>query len=92
METSLTDLCKGLPTCFKEYMEYSKKLEFTGDPDYKYLIGLFDKCMVENNLDPKVFDYTWKEDRLLRDKKALKEEMMKALKGGTRKTEDPSKK
>jgi hypothetical protein len=30
-------------------------------------------------LDPKEFDYTWKEDRLKRDKKALKEEMMKAL-------------
>jgi hypothetical protein len=31
-------------------------------------------------LDKAVYDYTWKEDRLKRDKKALKEELMKALK------------
>lgn len=62
-------------------MEHCKKLEFTQEPNYKFLIGLFENCMRENNLDPKVFDYTWKEDKLERDKKALKEEMLKALKG-----------
>jgi hypothetical protein len=41
--------------------------------------------MQENSLDPKTFDYTWKEDRLIRDKKMLKEEMMKALKGPAKK-------
>ena len=30
-------------------------------------------------MDKTVFDYTWKEDRLKRDKKALKEELMRAL-------------
>lgn len=82
IETPLTELCRGLPACFKEYMEYCKKLEFTETPDYKYLIGLFDACLKENNLDGKVFDYTWKEDRLKRDKQALKEELRKALMGG----------
>lgn len=60
-------------------MEYCKKLEFTETPDYKHLIGLFESCMKENNFDGKVFDYTWKEDRLKRDKQALKEELRKAL-------------
>lgn len=87
METPLAELCKGLPQCFKDYMEHCKKLEFTQEPDYKYLIGLFEACMRENNFDGKVYDYTWKEDRLIRDKKALKEEMMKALKGGKPKEE-----
>jgi len=73
-------LCKGLDPCFKEYMEYCKKLEFTQEPDYKYMIGLFDNAMKTNNLDPKVFDYTWKEDRLKRERDALKREMRELLK------------
>ena len=81
METPLSELCKGLPNCFREFMEHCKKLEFTEEPNYKLLIGLFETCLKENNLDPKVFDYTWKEDKLERDKKALKEEMLKALNG-----------
>jgi hypothetical protein len=85
METPLSELCKGLPSCFKEYMEHAKKLEFTQEPDYKFMIGVFDACMSENSFDPKLFDYTWKEDRLIRDKKLLKEEMMKALKGPAKK-------
>jgi hypothetical protein len=80
METPLTELCKGLDSCFKEYMDYCKKLEFTEEPNYKYMIGLFETSMKTNNLDPKVFDYTWKEDRLKREKKALRQEMELLLK------------
>ena len=83
VETPLEDLCKDkngpIESCFKNYMEYCRSLEFTQDPDYKKMIKLFEDCMAEKGFDPKVFDYTWKEDRLKRDKKALKEEMMRAL-------------
>ena len=41
-------------------MQYCRRLKFEEEPDYKYCIGLFEKCMKRNNLDPKVYDYTWK--------------------------------
>ena len=80
METPLSELCKGIDPSFKEYMEYCKKLEFTEEPNYKYMIGLFEAGLKNNNLDGKVFDYTWKEDRLKREKKALRMEMEQLLK------------
>jgi hypothetical protein len=91
METPLSELCKGIPNCFKDFMEQCKKLEFTEEPNYKTMIGTFETCMQENGFDPKVFDYTWKEDRLIRDKKALKEEMMRALKGPAKKKAEETK-
>jgi hypothetical protein len=77
----LTDLTKGVPAEFKEFMEYCRKLEFTEEPNYKHCIGLFDQCMKKNEFDPKVMDYTWKEDSLKRAKALLKAEMMKTLNG-----------
>lgn len=56
-------------------MEYCRKLEFAEDPDYKYIIGLFENCLKKNNFDPKVVDYTWKQNRLTRDKEQLKKEV-----------------
>ena len=89
METSLADLCKGLDPCFKDFMEYCKKLEFTEDPDYKICLGFFDEALKRNNFDKSIYDYTWKEDRLKRDKKALKDELMKTL--GPKKKAEPTK-
>jgi serine/threonine protein kinase len=37
----LNILCKGLPKCFKEYMEYIRNLEFSEKPNYEYLKNLF---------------------------------------------------
>lgn len=79
METSLEELCKGYPVEFKEYMEYCRSLKFEQDPDYKYCVSLFDKCMKRNNLDPKVLDYTWKQNRLSKDKEALKNSMLDVI-------------
>ena len=53
-------------------MEYCRKLEFTEEPNYKYLIGLFDQCAKRHDFDFKLADYTWKQNRLHRDKEALK--------------------
>ena len=79
METSLDELCKGYPIEFKEYMEYCRNLKFEQDPDYKYCVGLFDKCMKRHNLDQKVLDYTWKQNRLSKDKEALKNSMLDVI-------------
>lgn len=79
LETSLDELCKGYPVEFKEYMEYCRSLKFEQDPDYKYCVSLFDKCMKRNNLDPKVLDYTWKQNRLSKDKEALKNSMLDVI-------------
>lgn len=42
-------LCEDLPKEFEEYMNYVKKLGFVDTPDYKYLRGLFQKVMKDNN-------------------------------------------
>lgn len=60
-------------------MEYCRSLSFEQDPDYKYCISLFDKCMKRNNLDPKVLDFTWKQNRLSKDKEALKNSMLDVI-------------
>lgn len=40
-ETPLPELCKGFPAEFQQYLEYTRKLEFTARPDYKFLRDLF---------------------------------------------------
>jgi hypothetical protein len=60
IETSLEELCKGHPPEFKEFMEYCRGLKFEQDPDYKFMIGLFEKCMSRSAFDGKILDYTWK--------------------------------
>jgi hypothetical protein len=49
-------------------MTYCRKLSFTDDPDYKYLIGLFEGCMRKNGHDPKVPDFIWNKNRLVLEK------------------------
>jgi len=60
LETTLEELCKGYPVEFKEYMEHCRSLKFEQDPDYKYCVNLFEKCMKRHSLDPKIMDFTWK--------------------------------
>jgi hypothetical protein len=45
-------------------MNYCRKLQFTEDPDYKYILGLFEGCMKKNGWDPKVPDFIWNKNRL----------------------------
>ena len=60
-------------------MEYCRSLKFEQDPDYKFMIGLFEKCLHRHNLDPKGQDYTWKQNRLSKDKEALKNSVMNVI-------------
>ena len=79
METTLDELCRGYPIEFKEYMEYCRSLQFEQDPDYRYCVALFDKCMKRNNLDSKVLDFTWKQNHLRKDKESLKASMLDVI-------------
>ena len=45
---SLSELCKGLPEEFFEFIKYSRELKFEEEPDYKYLRGLFTLYLSKN--------------------------------------------
>ena len=46
-KTTLEFLCQGLPPQFLEYMNYCRRLGFEENPDYNYLINLFQSFMKE---------------------------------------------
>jgi hypothetical protein len=58
------------------------------DPDYKYMIGLFEGCMRNNGHDPKVHDFIWSKNRLFLEKEQLKQNMMKVINKPTAKKAD----
>ena len=60
-------------------MEYCRSLKFEQDPDYKLMIGMFERAMQKNNFDSKLLDYTWKQNRLSKDKDALKNSIMNVI-------------
>lgn len=51
--TSIDYLCKGLPQCFKDYLEYCHDMLFEDEPDYEYLKGLFIRDAKMLNIIPK---------------------------------------
>lgn len=60
-------------------MQYCRSLSFTADPDYRYILSLFDGCMERNGFDLKTPDFIWNKNRLVLEKEALKQNMMRAL-------------
>ena len=54
----------------------SRALKFEEEPNYKAMIGLFENCMTRQNFDGKILDYRWKQNRLSKDKEALKAQML----------------
>ena len=46
---SVQELCKDLPNEFAEYINYSRKLEFEQEPNYKYLKNLFISLLNKNH-------------------------------------------
>ena len=40
---------------------------------------MFECCLQRHQLDAKVFDYTWKQNRLSKDKEALKNSVMNVI-------------
>lgn len=60
-------------------MQYCRSLKFVDDPDYRYILNLFDSCMERNSFDLKVPDFIWNKNRLVLEKEALKQNMIRAL-------------
>lgn len=60
-------------------MEYCRALKFEQEPNYQTCVGFFDQCMSRHNFDGRVFDYTWKQNRLQKDKESLKKAMFDVI-------------
>lgn len=56
LEISMDKLCKKIPKCFGDYMNYCSKLKFKETPDYEYLKSLFTTFAEENKVEIK---YEW---------------------------------
>ena len=70
--TKPEDLCAGFPPQFCEYVNYARSLEFTREPDYDYLRGLFKTVLDSiNEENDGVFD--WMEADATRTKGTTKE-------------------
>lgn len=70
-------------------MQYCRSLSFTADPDYRYILSLFDVCMERNGFDLKTPDFIWNKNRLVLEKEALKQNMMRALQKPATNTKKP---
>ena len=53
-------------------MHYCRGLAFTQDPDYGYIISLFEGCMKRHGFDTKTPDFVWNKNRLALEKEAIK--------------------
>ena len=75
----MDDLCMNQPPEFKEYMNYCRGLAFTADPDYRYILSLFEGCMERHNFDHRTPDFIWNKNRLFLERQTLKESMMRVI-------------
>ena len=62
IQTTLDELCEGLPGEFKEFIKYARGLEFTQEPDYNYLNELLLKVAEKNSIDIEKDKYDWTRD------------------------------
>ena len=72
-EISSEELCKGFPDEFKQYVHYTKNLEYEQNPDYDFLKQLFVNTI--KNLNGRmdyIYDWTTKSD--LQKRKEIKNE------------------
>lgn len=60
-------------------MHYCRGLSFTQDPDYGYIIGLFESCMQRNKIETKTPDFIWNKNRLALEKEAIKRQMLNVI-------------
>ena len=72
MEVSVEALTKDHPECFGEVLHYCKKLSFTQDPDYKFIIDQFTRTMQQHDINPNAPDFIWNKNRLVLEKEAIK--------------------
>ena len=62
MEISPKDLCEGFPHEFVEYINYTRKLKFEAEPDYKFLRGLL-TTVLEKQKASFDFYYDWLKEK-----------------------------
>lgn len=56
--STIEDLCSGLPDEFATYLNYTRSLEFEDEPDYNYLQEIFRDLYVNKGFkDDNVFDW-----------------------------------
>ena len=56
LQTPLENLCANMPNEFLSYLHYCRQLEFTSEPNYHYLLDLFDELFLRQNF---VRDYIY---------------------------------
>ena len=73
IETKSYDLCKGYPNELQTYIEYTRNLEYTEQPDYDMLRKLFNSIMKREKykLDY-IYDWTTKEELRMRNALTMK--------------------
>lgn len=68
MNTSIEDLCRGLPDAFTSYFQYARTLKFDERPNYSYLRKLFRNLLIREGFQyDHVFDQTIKKFSLMYD-------------------------
>ena len=60
-------------------MHYCRGLAFTQDPDFGYIISLFEGCMKRHGYDTKNPDFIWNKNRLVLEKEAIKRQMLNVI-------------
>ena len=77
IDTSLDELCEGLPDEFKDFIKYARELEFTEKPNYSYLNQLLKKASEKNGIDLNKVKYDWviKEEEKKKEKIERKEKV-----------------
>lgn len=60
LSTPLEVLCKDIPQEFRDFLVYSRNLEFEDEPDYNHLKNLFTGLMAKEGYEMD-FRYQWDE-------------------------------
>jgi serine/threonine protein kinase len=68
-ETSSEELCKGFPEEFKEFVEYTRKLDYYEQPDYDMLKSKFFNLVTKTNGEAFDYIYDWTTESDLKKRK-----------------------
>ena len=72
--TSASELCEGFPEEFEKYIKYTRKMEYTEQPQYDKLREYFIKVVERQGDDfDYIYDWTSEEEKILRRKEFLEE-------------------
>ena len=74
LDTSAYDLCIGYPNELETYIEYTRNMEYTQEPDYNRIRNLLLKILEREgqNFDY-IYDWTTDEEKILREREFLEE-------------------